>query len=309
MRILVTGGKAFIGIHLCRRLLAEGHTVYVLTRGPSDGGDSGHGEGEALPRFIKGDLLDHRAIQKIVHDCRPDAVFHLASMRMEHAPEGDARFVLRVNGEGTYNLLEACVALPQTPIMIYASAMGVYNYEDPSYLPMDESHPAIPADTYGLSKLMGELACEFFKSRSRLTCSILRISGVFGPGKPKGIIYNCLNALMTGGVVRLSKGEIKRDLVYVSDVVDALIRAMQSTGRGRSVIYNIGSGVGASLMDVVRATERVTGCDVPVELLPDTRNSPFHFDIGKAEREIGFRPRSLEVGIDEFWKFLIKPSS
>ena len=229
-------------------------------------------------------------------------------MRMEHAPEGDARFVLRVNGEGTYNLLEACAALPQAPIVAYASAMGVYNYEAPSYLPVDENHPAIPADTYGLSKLMGELACEYFASRSGLPCSILRISGVFGPGKPKGIIYNCLNALMTGGVVRLPKGEIRRDLVYVDDVVDALIRAARSAGQGRPPVYNIGSGSGDSLMDVVRATERVTGREVPVEILPDDRNSLFHFDIAKAAREIGFHPRSLEEGIDAYWKFLTESS-
>ena len=301
MRVLVTGGTGFIGRHLYRRLVNDGHQVFVLTHARGQAGDLMRESGENSASLVRGDLLDYPAAESAVKLCQPSAVFHLASMRCEDAPDGNLGLVLRTNGEGTFNLLKACLQIPELPHVVYASAMSVYNFEAPSYVPVDEKHPISPSDTYGLSKLMGELSCQFFSTQAGLTCDILRISGTFGPGKHKGIVYNSLKAALMGSPVRVHKNEVKRDLISVSDVVEALMLSVKPGTRVGCNVYNIGSGVATSLQDVIDAVERVTGRAIQVDYIEDNYASQFVYDIRKSESGLDFRPRPLEDRIAEFW--------
>ena len=304
MRILVSGGTGFIGAHLCSRLAAEHHQVFVLTRALTRGHGLLRWTGNPQVSLVAGDLIDHPAIRSEVAKCRPEIVFHLASMRMEDAPGGDGRLILRANSEGTYNLLDACAALPTLPRVIYTSSMCVYNYAAPSYLPVDEAHPAKPADVYGLSELMAELTCQFFSSNKGLSCNILRLSGVFGPGKSKGVVYNCLNSALTDSVVRLHGNGIRRDFLWVTDSVEALVLAMAAGRPGECGVYNIGSGVASSPADVAHVVERVARRRVRKEVLEDTPASEFRYDIRKAQEELGFYPHPLEEGVARYWQSL-----
>ena len=221
MRILLTGGTGFIGQHLCSRLIKEENQVFLLSRDAVLSEAVFQNKNRNLTTIV-GDLADPGSIQFAVRNSNPQVVIHLASARMGNTGAGNNSWLLRINGEGTYCLLEACLDLVPRPTIIYASAMGVYPYPNADYLPVDEEHPISPCDTYGLSKLSGEHACQFFLQRHNLRCCILRISGAYGPGKTKGIIFNCLDAARAGKKVTISSGDVVRDYVYVEDVVEAI---------------------------------------------------------------------------------------
>jgi UDP-glucose 4-epimerase len=275
MRILLTGGTGFIGQHLCNRLVQRQDRVFLLSRDralserlfPSTNGN---------PTTIVGDLADPGSLQSAVKDANPQAVIHLAAC-VETAPARGNSWLLRVNGEGTYNLLEACVALEPRPIVIYASTMGVYPYPNAGYLPVDERHSIAPSDTYGLSKLNGELACQFIAHQHGLRCCVLRISGVYGLGKNKGIIFNCLDAAESGKTVTVPKGQVIRDYVYVEDVAEAILLALNHPSPEVVPVYNIGSGVGSSLLDVSINAERIVGKQLQVEFATDVLPSSFYY--------------------------------
>ena len=260
MRIFITGGTAFIGKHLHRRLIAEGHEVLAIQRkAPSD--SALQTNDDAGLKFVTCDLLDYPTLDREIKTFQPDIVFHLASLRSTFN-EDNAHLVLRTNAEATYRLAKACAALPAKPKLIFTSAMGCYNYEHPDYVPVDEAHPLQPVDDYGLSKLLGELACEFLSDRHQLPCVILRISGVFGPGKRAGLIYNCLEAARSGGSIKVAGGKVRRDFVYVDDVVQSLVLSMRAPIDDECRILNIGGGRGASLLEIIGMVERITGAKI-----------------------------------------------
>jgi len=301
MRIFITGAQAFIGKHLHRRLVSDGHEVLAIRR---------HAAASAVAksqdaglRFVECDLLDYAGVEREIKNFRPQVVFHLASLRSNSAGDND-HLVLRTNVEATYELAKACAALPEKPRIVFTSAMGCYNYEQPDYLPVDEAHPLRPLDTYGLSKLLAEQACIFFNECNDLPLTILRISGVFGPGKRSGIVFNCLEAARQDGTIKVAGGRVTRDFVYVGDVVESLILSLNASIDRRPAIFNIGAGRGASLPEIIQIVERVTSKRIEVLHLPATQDSEFYFNIGKAERELGYHPQPLEKRIADFWQCL-----
>jgi UDP-glucose 4-epimerase len=295
-RLLLTGATAFIGQHLCRRLLSENFSVTLLARKEIAGFSAG--DGDLTVRLA--DVLDSGAVEKEVINAQPDAVLHLASCRLSSASLENHSLVLRTNSEGTFNLIAACKQLARAPKFIYASAMGVYDYDNPAYIPLDESHPTVPAEFYGLTKLLGEKCCEFVTAESDLSTIILRISGVFGPGKNSGLIYNCLQTARSGARITLKGASLKRDFVSVHDVVDALMQALRTPGDGRTTICNIGGGEPASLQDVVRIIEQIMNCRLNTEVLPETAKKDFFLDIAKARQVLGYSPLPLEQRIRDF---------
>lgn len=305
MLVLVTGGTGFIGAHLCRSLSAAGNPPAILTRTTRPAGEPVASAPGA--RSFAADLLDRSALRRVVSEVRPDVVFHLAA-RVSARPDDPGGF-MRVNGEGTFNLLEACAATRPAPRVVYASTMSVYPYEAPDYLPVDEQHPVRPADEYGLSKLVGELSCHYHASRAGLACAILRLAGVYGPGKAKGLIHNCLEAALDGRTVALPRGEVRRDFVYVGDVVDALLAAARLPASEEPAVFNIGSGVGSSLEEVVAAAEELAGRPLRRTEQDEARSSRFWFDIRRAEREIGFKPSALRAGMAASWQAMTARSN
>ncbi len=301
----MTGGTGFIGAHLRRRLLLEGHEVHVLSRSSSLGDELGLAGKKSAAHLLSGDLLDANDVRNLVERIQPDAVVHLASRRPMQGTDDDARLMFRTNALATYDLLDACAHLPGPCAVVFASAMSVYNYEAPRYLPVDECHPTEPFDTYGLSKVLAEQCCEYVTARSSsLSCIILRISGVYGPGKHSGLVYNCLNSVATGTSVRISRSDVRRDFVYVSDVIDAIMRALATPIHHRTAIYNIGGGRSSSLIDVAVTVERVTRGTVNLEFTSAIRDTHFYLDTRKAEEALGFRPRSLEAAITDWWSVM-----
>ncbi|MCA9298892.1 MAG: NAD-dependent epimerase/dehydratase family protein [Phycisphaerales bacterium] len=221
---LVTGGAGFIGSHLVDRLLADGWDVTVLD-------DLSMGRREnlgAAARFVEGSLLDRELVAKVVADA--DVVFHEAARVSIRNSLERFRDDARTNVEGTLNVLEAMRG-SKVRRLVFASSMGVYGKDG---LDVRESETdRAPRSPYGVGKLAGESYCLTLAPQMGIDCVALRYCNTYGPRQTPtpyvGVTTLFVNALLRGErPIIFDDGEQVRDYVYVGDVVEANLRALET---------------------------------------------------------------------------------
>ncbi len=294
INVLVTGGAGFIGSHIVDRLLALGHVVAVV-----DNFSTGRPEHlDPRARVHRLDLRDQR-LARVFDTERPGIVCHQAAQANLRRSVTDPLFDAQVNILGSLHLLECCRRFGVGRI-IFASSGGAI-YGDSAPLPTPEDHLPRPASPYGIAKLAVEhyLACwQNLYGGSTLS---LRYANVYGPRQdPYGeagvvAIFTRL-MLESGQPVINGDGEQTRDFVYVGDVADAVIRAIER--REVTGALNIGTGVETSINDLFRRLMGLTRAGVKELHGPpkpgEQRRSAL--DISLAKRQLGW---SSQVSLDE----------
>lgn len=301
---LVTGATGLIGFYLCRELLQLGYRVTAISRTYS----------QRLATFflnkdftlLVGNLRDENFTQTIFDAHKMDVVFHLAVER--HSPETNEQRDLIIQNQapfqtnflGTINLLQsACNA--GVPNWVQSSSMNVYNFENPNYLPVDENHPTAPADPNGLSMLLAEQMCQYFNRSAGLRCVILRYPGVYGPGKNTGVVAKFVQTCLTDqNEPLLAFKNRTSDFVYVQDVVDANLLTLQKFEELVGNTFNIGSGVETSVYELANMIKVLTKANVQIQEETVLKPRRFYFDIGKAQKLMNYKPRSVREGLSEF---------
>ncbi len=296
-RILVTGGAGFIGSHLVRALLAEGHDVIVLD-------DLSMGKRENVPdeaRFLQGDIRSVADMQQAIDGV--EVVFHEAARVSIRTSVTQFYEVADINLMGTLYVLRCC-AYGCVRKLVYASSMAVYD-DCPSPQPISESFTLEPQSPYGVSKLAGEKYCRLFAQANDIDCHVLRYFNTYGPGQTftpyVGVITIFINGLLGGEPPTIfGDGEQRRDFVHVSDIVEANLCALKSA-RSQGT-YNVGTGVATSVNEIAALLcERINP-----ELRPkyavaqpgELRNSVA--DLTRIKSELGYEPRvRLADRIDE----------
>lgn len=302
MNILVTGATGFIGSHLCWALLQQGHEIFALSH-------SGKTEriapllSDKRLHLLSGDISSLPTMQEIMKAGKIDAVAHLAATPSHGSKEASQNLTdFESNTRGTLNVVHSCL-LAQVPIVVYASAMGVYG--TPKYLPVDEDHPKNPIEFISLSKLQGESYCEFYARNYGLHALVLRYAGVYGPGKVKGAVYNFTEMALRDQPLPVSSGGNQtRDLVYVGDVVSATVKALEAAGEVTFDVFNIGSGRETSVNELAAKVIRATGAHIDFRYAPASPEDRFVLDITKAQRVLNYQPRPLDDTLAEFALFL-----
>jgi len=301
LRILVTGGAGFVGSHLVDWLMKEGYEVIVL-----DNFSAGKVENIQChldsQRFhlVKGDVRNLEDVSKAVRDV--DVVFHLAAIINVPLSIENPLLVNDVNIQGTVNLLEASLK-KNIKRFIYISTCAVYG--EARYLPINEEHPIMPLSPYGISKFTAEYYCKIFNKIHDLKTVCLRFFNVYGPrqseGPYSGVITQFISRLRQGKPpIIYGDGKQTRDFVYVKDVVEACMLALNSQNCGGEVI-NIGTGKPTTINELAKVLMRMFGeTDVKPEHAPiragDIRNS--YANISKAETALGYKPKvRLGAGI------------
>ncbi len=299
MRVIVTGGAGFIGSHLCDALVGRGDEVHVVD-------DLSSGKREHVPARASLHVRDVRdGLADLVDRVHPDAIAHLAAqvdVRVSVAePVRDAS----VNVVGTVNVLEAARAAGAR--VVFASSGGAVYGE--CERPAREDDPRQPLSPYGASKLAGE---EYLASFARLHGSAhvsLRLGNVYGPRQDPhgeaGVVAIFLGRLRDGEPCRIfGDGSQTRDYVFVADVVAALTSALDGKGAG---IYNVGTGVGTSVLELYEAC-RVAAGSVARAVHGPARAGELGrsvLDPALAEHCLGFRATTtLADGIARTWSSL-----
>jgi UDP-glucose 4-epimerase len=295
MRVLVTGGAGFIGSHLTDALVEAGHAVTVVD-------DLSTGRREQVhpgAHLAELDILNP-ALGALVAEAAPEAVFHLAAhasvSESVREPEHDAR----VNVLGTLGLLRAC-ANAGVRRFIFSSTGGAL-YGEPRSLPCDEQHPVRPLSPYGASKAAAEAYVHTYAQMSPFSAVILRYANVYGPRQDPqgeaGVVSIFAARLLAGEPVTIfGDGTQQRDFVYVTDVVDANLRALEA---GEGGVYNIGTGAGTSVNALADALTEASGQHRAPEHAPARPGDVGRvwLDATAARRDLGWAPRtSLAEGI------------
>lgn len=306
MRILVTGGAGFIGSHLTRRLLADGHEVFVVDN-ESNGLRSAVPEGATYKKadVIRPDELESVFAQKL------DAVCHLAGqvsiIRAFDNPVGD----LRTNTEGTVNVVQLCVR-HKVPRLIYASSMTAYG--DCDMVPTPESQPCKPDSYYGITKFAAERYVHATAERPDLDFDFrvtsLRMFSVYGPGQALDNPYQGVLGIFIGKLIRgepitiFGDGEQTRDFIYIGDIVNGWVNALTNP-KAVGGIFNLGSGRSTSINALANYAAAAFG-HAPGAY--DIRHAParpgeqrrVQADIGLAQSVLGWQPQfTFEQGLAE----------
>ena len=295
-RILVTGGAGFIGSHVADGFLGRGHTVAVVD-------DLSVGRREHVdPRanFYPVDITDADAVAEVFARERPQIVDHHAAQASVIRSMQDPVYDARVNILGSVNLLEAARE-HGVERFIFASTGGAL-YGEPEYLPCDEDHSVRPLSAYGAAKYAVETYLLVYRQTYGLPFTLLRYANVYGPRQdPYGEagVVAIFSQRMNQGLdpIIYGTGEQERDFVYVGDVVEANLRALEAPPSG---VYNIGTGQGVSvnriaalLADIIQYRgQPVYQAERPGEVFR------ISLDSARAQTELGWTPRtSLEEGL------------
>jgi UDP-glucose 4-epimerase len=297
VRVIVTGGAGFIGSNLVDALLARGDEAHALD-------DLSKGSRENVSGGAALHVADIREPDAVFDAVGPDVVFHLAAQADVRVSVERPALDAEVNVLGTIRILEA--ARRHGAKIVFASSGGAAYGECDG--PATESAPLRPLAPYGTSKVCGE---EYLATWNRLYGAehvALRLGNVYGPRQmphgEAGVVAIFMGLLRDGGTPTIfGEGLQTRDYVYVGDVVDAMLRALEQDGG----IYNIGTGVETSVVGLYDAIRTASGVDrepafAPARLGELQRSL---LDASLAERELGWRPEhTLAGGLAATWEWI-----
>jgi UDP-glucose 4-epimerase len=295
IKVLILGGGGFIGSWVADRLLDEGHAVRIFAR--SDVVPYRRFGAEQV-EWMTGDLLNIRDVRTAVGGV--DVVIHLVSTTLPKSSNDNPLYDMQSNVAGTLNLLKEMVT--QNVRKIVFSSSGGTVYGTPRYIPVDELHPTDPIVSHGITKLAIEKYISMFETLHGLQGIVLRIGNPFGErqraDRGQGAVGVFLHRALSGQIVEIwGDGSCTRDYLYVGDVAEAFAKAVSYEGSG---IFNISSGKGTSLNELLNEIEAVLGTQIHRRYLP---SRPFDVPasilaISLARRELQWTPHvPLRAGL------------
>jgi UDP-glucose 4-epimerase len=317
MAILVVGGAGYIGSHTVRELEKAGHDVWVF-----DNLDQGHAEAARGDRLIRGDLLDRAALDEALHGRQIDAVMHFAAFASVPESVADPAKYYRNNVVGTLNLLDA-MRNAGVGRIVFSSTAAVYGV--PDVVPISEASPTRPINPYGFTKLTIERALADYAQAYGLGYAVLRYFNACGASSdatigedhdPETHLIPIILQVALGQRERLSifgtdyptpDGTCIRDYIHVEDLADAHVRALERIEPGQGLTYNVGTGVGASVREVLDAALRITGRPIPAVEHPRRPGDPPALVASPAaiRRDLGWSPRYTTIDdiVASAWKW------
>ena len=287
MAVLVTGANGFVGAHLCRFLHREGRRVVALVHRHDDRLRTLVDAGSEII-CVRGDVLDSDSLERTMSKHGVAMVCHLA-MSPAGSP-GDG-----MNVSGTQQVIGSALQVGIARV-VFTSSMSVYDFRCPQYLPVDERHPLAPRQEYGRQKVAAENSCRRLAQAGDVDVSILRLAGVYGPGKRRGAVFNFLRQARSGEGIHISENR-GIDLLYVDDAVRAIAAAIENKPKGVEIM-NIGAGRAVSLEEVATQACAVVGRQVPVYC--GGQEGEFYLDISIASQRLDYRPTPLQTGMRAF---------
>lgn len=322
MHVLVCGGAGYVGAHTCFALAQGGHEVTVL-----DNLSTGHRAAVRWGRLVEADLLIPKTLDA-AFDHPVDAVMHFCARSLVGESVSDPFAYYQNNVTGTLNLLQA-MGRHGVDQLVFSSTAAVFGHPQAGVI--DESHPTLPINPYGASKLMVERILADAALAYGLRSVALRYFNAAGaaatehigeshdpethliPNALKAAVGNASALKVFGTDYPTVDGTCVRDYVHVLDLADAHLRALEwmATTPGAHC-FNLGNGNGFSVLDVIEAARRVSGREIPFEAAPRRPGDPpvLVASSQKARAQLGWNPRfdRIESIIESAWAWHQDPA-
>jgi UDP-glucose 4-epimerase len=290
-RALVTGGGGFIGHHLVRRLLANGHDVRVLDNFSTGRRERLKGLDVGL---VEGDLRSYERAHAAVRGT--NVVFHLGALPSVPRSVQDPLTTSAVNVEGTLNVLLAARD-EDVRRVVFASSSSIYGANP--VLPKTEDDQPLPISPYGVSKLSAEHYCRAFTAVYGLETVSLHLFNVFGPGQDPLSQYAAVVPRFIAAFASETRptvygdGTQTRDFTYVDDVVEAFLLAADTPKAGVGEVFNVAAGRETSILSLIAALTELFGSTLEPQLQPSRPGEVQHSwgDATKADRNLGWTPK------------------
>jgi UDP-glucose-4-epimerase GalE len=318
--VLVTGGAGYIGSHTAKALARAGHRVVIY-----DNLSAGHGEAALGAPLIEGDVCDVDAMRRAIRESGASAVVHFAAWLSVFDSVRDPIGYYRNNVVGAISTLEA-MAAEQCHVFVFSSTCAVYG--EPSETPLRETHPTVPINSYGQTKLAVEQALPHIERAHGIRSIRLRYFNAAG-ADPDGelgedhspeihVIPRALEAAAGGQPLYIfgedyptPDGTCLRDYVHVTDLADAHVLALRKLlSGGASATYNVGTEQPSSVRDVITTVERVTGHSPECRSAPRRAGDPavLYASAELIRRELGWVPRrpKLETIVADAWRWRLE---
>jgi len=295
-KILITGGTGFLGRHLTQKLISENIVPTILTRNTETNIWSSRSREKI--NLIELDLLDAHSVVKFIKSYHPDIIVHFAGATFE------TEILEKINYEATVNILEAAKTIGVKKFVMLGTA-DEYGFQKS---PQKEAMKAMPNSEYAVSKNRAvNYALSLYKSDA-LPVVILRPFTIYGIGQPaKMFISQAVKSAVKGLPFEMSEGRQKRDVLFVTDFVNATIKTLTVEGI-EGEIFNVGSGESIALRDLAKKIWRIAGANEDLLKIGarQTRENELHnteADISKIKERLNWQPK---VSLDEGLKIFIE---
>jgi len=317
MKVLVTGGAGYIGSHMIRELTDRNHEVAVL-----DTLERGNRQAVKGATFYTGSITDDALLDRLFEQEKPEAVIHFAAYKAPGESMSEPTKYFRTNVGGTVSLLDT-MARHNVRHIVFSSSCSIFG--NPQQLPVTEDAPRSPESVYGETKLIGETLLKWYDKTLGIKYSALRYFNASGASLDNTIgedwtrTYNLIPIVMKAALGKAPSitvfgtdyatpdGTAVRDYIHVVDLAVAHIKALeQIISTNQSTAYNLGTGVGHSVQEVITATKEISGVDFAVEYGPRRPGDPAAVwaDCSKVERELGWKAQySLDTILRTAWKW------
>ena len=316
MKIFVTGGAGYIGSICAELMLNEGHAITIF-----DNLSEGHRAAiDPRAQFVEGDLQDRQSIESALVESRPDAVMHFAANALVGESMQNPSKYFRNNIANGLNLLDAMIA-SDVRQFVFSSTCAIFG--PPERVPLDETMPMRPINPYGESKLAFEKILRWYDQIHGLRFVSLRYFNAAGASEKFGEDHRCETHLIPN-VLKVALGQKQavevygtdyetldgtciRDYIHIVDLARAHILAL---GAKKSEFYNLGTGGGSSVREVIECCRRITGRKIDMVEKPRRPGDPPRLIASseKIKRELGWQPQfqSLDAIVASAWQWHTK---
>ncbi len=312
-KIILTGAAGFIGSHLAKRLLSEGHFVIGIDN-INDYYDVnlklsrlGALKQNGSFKFIRCDIASKADVDRIFAEEKADIVISLAAQAGVRYSIENPQAYIDSNIIGFFNILEACRSNP-VKHLVYASSSSVYGNSDKVPFSVDDRVDN-PISLYAATKKSNELMAYTYSHLFGIPATGLRFFTVYGPaGRPDMAYFSFTKKILAGEPIKLfNYGELERDFTYIDDIIEGIMKIIPSPpaeeNGARAKVYNIGNSSPVSLKEFVAALEAALGKKAKIEYLPMQPGDVYRTfaDTSALEKDFGFKPQtSIWDGLKKF---------
>ncbi len=290
-RVLVTGAAGFVGANFVRFLLTKGgDEIVVFLRDQSNRWRIN--DIEKKLRIIPLDLCDTDAIARIVKEVDPEIVYHFATYG-GYPAQYDVPMIFKTNVLGSLALMEALEQVPSFKRLINIGSSSEYG----STFPMREEALIAPNTPYGIAKATQTFFAQYVSHYRNVPAVTLRFFSVYGPyEKPGRLICDIMLALVRNQTLTLSSPDLRRDFIYMDDVLSALQKARETSGI-EGEVFNVGSGIDYSIGDVIGLATDMAKKTIPIQWGAEEKKRIFDTnmrwiaDITKTKHHLGWEPQ------------------